>query len=98
MSRSRMQFTPSYNQPMAGPERDPVVADLSGGLELFQRGPERVIRDLFHPDVVQLQQIDPVGLQPLQRGIGRPHDGCRRKILGNLALSAPARFAMRDKS
>ena len=43
------------------------------------------------------KQIDPIGLQALERRIGRAHDGIRRKILRDFALAAAARFAVRDK-
>ena len=59
--------------------------------------PERVVADLLHADVVQLEEIDAIGLQPLQRGIGRARDRFRREILRNLALAAAAAFAMRDE-
>ena len=46
---------------------------------------------------MQLEQIDAIGLQALERCIGRAHDGLGRKILRNFALAAAARFAVGDE-
>ncbi len=68
----------AFVEPADGrPERDAVVTNFSALLQFFERGPERVVGDLLHLDVVQLEQIDAVGLQPLQRRIRRAGDGLR---------------------
>src|SRR4029453_10526480 len=67
------------------------------GLQFLGRVPERAIIDLFHPNVVQLEQIDPICLQTLQRRICRVHDAFRRKILRNFPLTASARLTVMDK-
>src|SRR5882724_11231125 len=46
---------------------------------------------------MQLEEIDMVGLQTFQRGIGRSLDRFRRKILRDLALTAAAGFAVVDE-
>src|SRR6266513_331539 len=46
---------------------------------------------------MQLEEIDMVGLQPLQRRVRRSFDRFRRKILRNLALTAAAGFAVMDE-
>jgi len=78
-------------------ERDAVGPNLSSALHFFERRPQRVVINLFHSDVVQLQQVDAVRLQALQRRIRRAHDRVRRKVLRNLALTASARFAVGHK-
>src|SRR5436190_905047 len=65
--------------------------------QLRERLPERVVVNLFHPDVVQLEKIDMIGLQPFQRRVRRPIDCFRRKILRDFALTATPRFAMVDE-
>ena len=96
-SRSRMQFTSFIEPADRRPERNAVVTNFSVALQFLERLPDRIIIDLLHPDVVQLQQIDPVRFQSLQRRIGRARDRLRRKILRNFALAAAARFTVRDK-
>ena len=46
---------------------------------------------------MQLQQIDPVRFQTLQRRVRRAHDRFRRKILWNFPLAASARLTVMDK-
>ena len=46
---------------------------------------------------MQLQQIDPVGLQSFERRVRCARDGFRRKILRNFSLTASARLAVMDK-
>src|SRR5205814_1811573 len=46
---------------------------------------------------MQLEQIDPIGFQPLQRRIGSTRDRFRRKILRNFALAAAAILSVRDE-
>src|SRR5437660_5736147 len=46
---------------------------------------------------MQLEGIDMVGLQPLQRRVRRSFDRFRRKILRDLALTATPRLAMADE-
>src|SRR6266404_508666 len=75
-------------------ERDAVVTNFSGGLQFLKRCPERVVVNLFHSDVVQLQKIDMIGSQSLQRRVGCARDCFRRKILRNFALTTAARFAV----
>ena len=64
---------------------------------MLERCPDRIVVDLLHSNVVQLQQVDAVGLQSLERRVRRANDRIRRKILRNFALTASARFTMRDK-
>src|SRR5438876_4394787 len=46
---------------------------------------------------MQLEEIDMVGLQPLQRRVRRSFDRFRRKILRDLTLTAAAGFAVMDE-
>ena len=73
------------------------MADFPVALQLVERLPKRILVDLLHPDVVELQKIDVIGLQPFERGVGRAGDCFRRKILWNLALPAAARPAVVDE-
>ena len=79
------------------PERNTVVANFASALQLLEGFPEGVVLYLFHPDVVQLQQIDPIRFQSSKGRIGRAHNRVRRKILRDFALPASARFAVSDK-
>ena len=54
-----------------------VVTNFAGAFELLERFPKRVIRHLFHSNVVQLQQVDPIRFQPFQRRLRRTHDRVR---------------------
>jgi hypothetical protein len=78
-------------------ERDAVVANLSVRLKLLERRPDCIVIHLLHANVMQLQQIDSVRLQTLQRGVGRTDDGFRRKILRNLTLTAATRVTVSHK-
>ena len=49
------------------PERRAVGPDFSLAHEVFQQRPNRFVLHLLHADVVQLKNIDAVGVQPLQR-------------------------------
>ncbi len=46
---------------------------------------------------MQLQKIDPIRFQSLQRRIGRAYHRFRRKILRNFALTASARLAVMNE-
>ena len=41
---------------------DAIVPNFSVGLQFLEHRPKRVIIDLFHSDVVQLEKINPIGL------------------------------------
>ena len=70
------------------PEREPVGADFPLLAQILQHGPDRVVLDLLHADVVQLQNVDAVRLQPRQRRVRRAPDGLRPEILRNFPLAA----------
>jgi hypothetical protein len=70
-----------------GPKGGSVRANFSRGADVLEHGPEGLVVHLLHPDVVELKQIDPVGLQPLERLVDGLADESGGKILGNLALA-----------
>src|SRR5437868_3764722 len=78
-------------------ERDAVITNLSGGLSFLERFPDRVVVNLLHADVVKLEKIDMIRLQSLQSCSSCPFNCFWREVLGNLALSAAARFAVMDE-
>ena len=78
-------------------ERNAVVTNFAGAFELLEGFPNCVICHLLHSNVVQLQQIDSIRFQSLQRRLRRTHNCVRRKILRDLALPASAGFAMSDE-
>ncbi len=85
-----------FVQPADGrPERDAVMAHLSLLLERLERAPDRVVIHLLHADVVELQKVDAVRPQPLQRRIGGAHQRLGREILRDLPLPA-SRAPRRD--
>src|ERR1700751_5246265 len=45
------------------PERYPVVANQATLTESLESLPDRIISNLFHPNIMQLQKIDPIRLQ-----------------------------------
>src|SRR6266545_6135660 len=45
-----------------GSKCDAVITNLPGGFQFLKSRPKRVLIDLFHPDVVQLQKIYPISL------------------------------------
>ncbi len=78
-------------------ESDAVIANLARDFQPLQRCPESIVINLFHANIMELQEIDMIGLESFQRRLGRAHDRLRRKILRYLALSAPAGFTVRDE-
>lgn len=71
---------------MAGPERRAGMEDLAFLLQLRERRPDGIIVDLRGVDVVQLKDVDPVGLQALERLIHREPEKLRGEVLGDLTL------------
>ena len=78
-------------------ERDAVITNFAAGFQFLEGLPEGIVIDLFHPDVVQLEKIDPVCFQPLERCVRCARNRFRRKILGNFALPASARLTVMHK-
>ena len=76
------------------PERNAVMPDLPLRLQPLQRPPDRVVIHLLHADVMQLQQIDPIRLQPREGRVRGAHQRLRRKILRDLALPPAALVAV----
>ena len=58
-------------------KRNPVVASLPLLLQLLESFPDRIVVDLLHANVVQLQQIDVIGLESRKGGIRRPNKRLR---------------------
>src|SRR3954447_10834773 len=56
------------------PQSNAIVAALSRRLQLLQCRPESIVSNLVHPDIVQLKQVNPVGLETLQCGVRRADD------------------------
>src|SRR5436190_24339866 len=81
----------------SGAECNTIVTNFTGLLQSFERFPQRVVFHLLHADVVQLQQVNPISFQPLERRICRASDGLGRKVLRNLPLAAPASLSVSDK-
>ena len=60
-----------------GSKRDAVVTNFAGAFQLRERFPNCVICHLLHSNVVQLQQVDSIRFQSLQRRLCRTHDCVR---------------------
>ena len=73
---------------MAGPSATPYCLDLSLRVQVLQCLPKIILVHLFHPDVVQLQKIDVIGRESLERGLRGQADGFRPEILGDFTLAA----------
>ena len=70
-----------------GPERRAVCADFPFLHELVHQFPQRVVLDLRHADVVELQDVDVVGVKALQRLFHRLADEGDGKVLRDFALA-----------
>jgi hypothetical protein len=55
---------------------------------LLEGFPDRVVGNLFHPDIVELQKIDPIRFESFQGGLSGPDHCFRRKILRDFSLPA----------
>src|ERR1700719_3402356 len=78
-------------------ERDSVITNLAAAFQFLEHGPKSIVIDLLHPNVVQLQQVDMLCFEPLERGVGGAGDCFGGEILRNFALTSPARFTVMNK-
>jgi hypothetical protein len=68
-------------------DRGAVGADFALLHELFHERPERVVLHLRHADVVELEHVDAVGVQALERFFHRVADERDGEILRDFALA-----------
>src|SRR5258708_11585394 len=64
------------------------IADLARPLKLSQSFPNGIAVDLFHSDIMQLQEINPICPESGQSRIRRSSNRFGGKILGYLSLSS----------
>ena len=69
-------------------ECDSCVEDFALFLEVMEGFPEGVVVDLLHADVVELEDIDVIGLESGEGGVHGFADGIGAEVLRDFALAA----------
>ncbi len=87
--RSRSAAIPSAicRRSIARPQRDAKRKDFASLAQLVQGREHLVVADGLETRVVELVEIDAVGLQSAQTFLARPADEIRRPVVGPLALA-----------